>query len=140
MRSSGEIVERTRVVSAFPVSSHYPRLEEPTQPQIRRYWRLNSDVEVDLDQIPMRMSNTELDLSVRSRIVRVSENTHTVHTLAPSQNPITSDRVSREPNLDRRNNKSRKGRAVSTETNADRPSNELTVNDNMYPNLADGLS
>ena len=35
------------------------------QPQTKSLWRLDSDVEVDLDRIPMRIPSPELDLSVR---------------------------------------------------------------------------
>ena len=65
----------------------------------------------------MQMPNTELDLSVHPRTVRVCENINTIHTLPPSQKPVTSDRMSRDPNSDRRNNKSKKERAVNTKIN-----------------------
>jgi len=103
-------------VSAFPVSFDYPGVDRLTQQSTRRLWRLDSDVEVDLGRMSRRMPSPELDLSVHPRTVRVREDTNATHTLAPSQNPIMTDRVSRDPNLDGRNDKASKKRAVSTET------------------------
>jgi len=94
---------------AFPITTE--------QPQTRRLWRLDSDVEIDLDRTSTRIPSPELDLSVHPRTVRVCEDANATHTLAPSQNPIMSDRVIRDPNPDRCNDKSSKRRAVSTETN-----------------------
>ena len=96
-------------VSSSPITTE--------QPQTQNLWRLDSDVEVDLDRIPMRIPSPELDLSVRPRTVRVCEDINTIHTLAPNQKPVTSDRVSQDQNSDGRNDKSRKGQAVSAETN-----------------------
>ena len=107
-------VQRERCPSTWHDIRSSITIEEP---QIRRLWRLDSDVEGNLDEISMRKPSPELDLSVRPRTVRVCEDNNTMQTMAPSQRPITGDRVSRDPNLARRNDKSRKGRAVSTETN-----------------------
>jgi len=68
---------------AFPITTE--------QSQTRRLWRLDSDVEIDLDRTSRRMPSQELDLSVHPRTVLVCEDTNTTLTLAPNQNPIMSD-------------------------------------------------
>ena len=102
---------------AFPVSLDYVREDRPIQQQTRRLWRLDSDVEINLDRMTRRMPSPELDLGVPPRTVRVCEDANTTRTLAPKQNPIMTDRVSRGSNPDRRTDKSSRRRAVSAETN-----------------------
>jgi len=109
-------VQREERPSALHDALAFPIITE--QPQTKRLWHLDSDVEIDLYRTPRRMPSPELDLSVHPRTVRVREDTNTTHTLAPNQNPIMSDRVSRDSNPDRRTDKSSKRRAVSTETNS----------------------
>jgi len=87
------------------------------QPQTRRLWRLDSEVEIDLDRTTRRMPSPELDLSVPPRTVRVCEDANTTRTLAPKQKPIMTDHESRGSNPDRRTDKSSRRRAVSAETN-----------------------
>jgi len=86
-------------------------------PQTRRLWSLDSDVEINLGRRTKRMLSPELDHSVPPRTVRVCEDANTTHTLAPKQNPILTDRVSKNSNPDRRTDKFIKRRAVSAEMN-----------------------
>jgi len=65
---------------AFPIITE--------QPQTKRLWRLDSEVERDLDRTTRRMPSPELDLSVPPRTVRVCEDANTTRTLAPKQKPI----------------------------------------------------
>ena len=98
-----------------PSTSHdmlaFPIITE--QPQTRRLWRLDSEVEIDLDRTTRGMPSPELDLSVPPRTVRVCEDANATRTLAPKQNPIMIDRVSRGSNPDRRTDNSSRRRAVS---------------------------
>jgi len=68
-------------------------VDRPTQPSTWRLWRLDSDVEIDLDRMTRRMPSPELGLSVLPSTVRVREDLNVTHTLAPKQNLIMSGRV-----------------------------------------------
>ena len=105
--------DRRRDVSSATVQADRGQPSRPTAQSERRLWRLDSDIEIDVDRLPVQMPNPELDLSVPQRSVRIRTDAETVPTEAPRRSPIARDRASEKPNPDRRSDV---GRSASEKT------------------------
>jgi len=64
-----KVVQREERPSAWHDALAFPITTE--QPQTRRLWRLDSDVEIDLDRTSRRMPSPELDLAAKFHYLQI---------------------------------------------------------------------
>ena len=98
-----ETVEDERQdVSVSAVYIGHKEPSRPTEPPSRKFWRIDSENEIDLDRIPLPTSSRDLDLRIPSRTRQACIDTDTALAVTTKQNPIVRDRVERNLSPDQR--------------------------------------
>ena len=82
----------------------------------RRLWHLDSEIEIDLDRMPVRAPDPELDLTIPQGTRHTNANTETSHIQARRDRSISKDRPNKDSNPVRRHDTSKTGRSVSEKT------------------------